>query len=78
MNLTDTLGYWLPEVVAQLAYTSDVTVLQLLQHTSGIPNYLDTAMTASLCTDTAARTKQYTADDVVGLIRVHAPTPSLA
>lgn len=36
--LTDTVEQWLPGL---LPYGNDVTVRQLLQHTSGIPDYLE-------------------------------------
>jgi D-alanyl-D-alanine carboxypeptidase len=43
LRLDDTVARWLPGV---LPYGSQVTIRELLNHTSGVPDYLDTAIAA--------------------------------
>jgi len=56
LNLDDTLDKWLPDTASQITNGDRITIRQLLDHTSGIPNYtaLDTLNTFN---DPAIRAK---------------------
>jgi D-alanyl-D-alanine carboxypeptidase len=43
LTLDDPLSIWLPDVTAQLHYGEQITLRQLLNHTSGVFNYTDRA-----------------------------------
>ena len=68
LSLDGTLGEELPDVVLTLTYTQNVTIGQLLEHRSGIPDYLGSSKLESVCTNTQDRMKQYTPSDVVDMI----------
>jgi CubicO group peptidase (beta-lactamase class C family) len=41
INLNDTLNQWVPDLAKNIANGEQITIRQLLGHTSGIPSYLD-------------------------------------
>ncbi|MET8040613.1 serine hydrolase domain-containing protein [Micromonospora sp. NPDC005215] len=75
LSLEDSVQRWLPGVVSGSGNDgSKITVRQLLQHTSGIPEYLDdVALTQSAKEFRAHRFDHYDAKDLVALAMKHPP-----
>ncbi len=68
LNLNDTLGHWVPGI---LPYANQVTVKQLLNHTSGVPDYLEAdsnSLIYQISRGTVSRYKQWTPQQLVNLI----------
>lgn len=76
MSLDDTVEHWLPGVVRGHGNKgSQVTVRQLLQHTSGIPDVqADIPALTSAAGFRAERLRTYSPDETVALAMRHAPT----
>ncbi|WP_174248288.1 serine hydrolase domain-containing protein [Streptomyces hoynatensis] len=77
LSLEDTVEQWLPGVVRGNGNDgSRITVRQLLQHTSGIPEVLpDIPALTSADGYRAERLRSYTPEEVVGLAMQHPPAP---
>jgi D-alanyl-D-alanine carboxypeptidase len=76
LSLDDTVARWLPGVVAGNGNDgSRITVRQLLQHTSGIPNYIDylPGWGGGAAGFQANRLRTYTAEQLVALAMAHPP-----
>ncbi|MET1073702.1 MAG: serine hydrolase domain-containing protein [Umezawaea sp.] len=75
LSLEDTVERWLPGVVSGNGNDGGrITVRQLLQHTSGIAEYLDdVAVLRSADTFRAHRFDHYDAEDLVALAMAHPP-----
>jgi D-alanyl-D-alanine carboxypeptidase len=68
LALSDTLGHWVPGI---LPYANQVTVKQLLSHTSGVPDYLEAdgnSLIYQIARGQVSRYKQWTPQQLVGLI----------
>jgi len=68
LSLSDTLGHWVPGI---LPYANQVTIKQLLSHTSGVPDYLEAdgnSLIYQLARGQVSRYKQWTPQQIVGLI----------
>ena len=75
LSLNDTVEHWLPGVVSGNGNDgSKITIRELLQHTSGIPNYTaDLPELQSVADFQAGRYTAWTAPQLVALAMRHAP-----
>jgi D-alanyl-D-alanine carboxypeptidase len=75
LSLDDTVDHWLPGVVSGNGNDgSEITVRQLLQHTSGLFNYTaDFPVLASVDEYQAGRYTTWTPEQLVGIAMRHAP-----
>ncbi|MEM8611537.1 MAG: serine hydrolase, partial [Cyanobacteria bacterium P01_H01_bin.105] len=51
VSLDDTLGQWLPDVSGKIENSETITLRQLLNHSSGIPDFLDDDFLAAIVSD---------------------------
>ncbi|NJM61728.1 MAG: beta-lactamase family protein, partial [Oscillatoriales cyanobacterium RU_3_3] len=65
LNLNDTLDKWLPEIAESIPNSQQITVRQLLNHTSGIKDYLDEGFGADLLSDPTLGLKSWTTEELV-------------
>jgi D-alanyl-D-alanine carboxypeptidase len=75
LSLSDTVAHWLPGVVEGNGNDgASITVRELLQHTSGIYDYLrDTPVVANVAGYEANRMRTYTPQELVALAMQHPP-----
>ncbi|UZQ52793.1 serine hydrolase [Trichothermofontia sichuanensis B231] len=64
LSLDDSLSKWLPNVAQRLDNGNRATIRQLLNHTSGIVDYLD-AFVSAVFVDPELQTKRWTAEQVL-------------
>ncbi|HSX30541.1 MAG TPA: serine hydrolase domain-containing protein [Candidatus Saccharimonadales bacterium] len=68
LSLSDTLGHWVPGI---LPYANHVTVKQLLNHTSGVPDYLEAdsnSLIYQIARGQVSRFKTWTPNQLVAMI----------
>ncbi|MFG6093669.1 serine hydrolase [Leptothoe sp. ISB3NOV94-8A] len=51
LSLDDTLGQWLPNTIGKIEHSETITLRQLLNHSSGIPDFLDDDFAAAILSD---------------------------
>jgi D-alanyl-D-alanine carboxypeptidase len=70
LSLQDTVARWLPGI---LPYGDQVTIEQLLRHTSGVPDYAPELVVALLSGPRQARFRRWTPQELVGLVADQPP-----
>jgi D-alanyl-D-alanine carboxypeptidase len=70
LSLQDTVAGWLPAI---LPYGGQVTIEQLLRHTSGVPDYAPALRDALLSGPRQARFRSWTPQELVGLVADQPP-----
>lgn len=74
LDLDDTLEEWLPDVAATLQYADQITLRHLLNHTSGIFDYLDDEVVLQgFIDDEDIRQHEWTSEEMVAVAASHEP-----
>jgi CubicO group peptidase (beta-lactamase class C family) len=65
LNLKDTLNKWLPQIAESIPNSQQITVRQLLNHTSGIKDYFEEGLAQDLLKDRTLGFKSWTTEELV-------------
>jgi CubicO group peptidase (beta-lactamase class C family) len=66
LSLEDTLDKWLPDIAQQLPYGNQITVLQLLNHTSGVQEYINAdGLLDEALTDPSVLERDWTTEELL-------------